>query len=163
MRLIHFSREPLGEVYSVDQTENAYRGDKPAGLWVSVEGPQDWPAWCQDEGFGVGNLWEAAEIILKPDARILHIGSVEELSAFDRDYGYCPFEEMAFIRWVNWPRMSEWHQGIIIAPYISQALRHREIGWYHTWDCASGCIWDKDAIAQVNRMPGYRPAVRAVG
>ena len=40
--------------------------------------------------------------------------------------------------------------GIIIAPY--QWYCRMTVDWYYTWDCASGCIWNLDAIESVNAV-----------
>jgi hypothetical protein len=46
-RLLHYSRLPIEAVVSKEQTDHF----KPVGLWVSVEGPDDWKEWTAAEDF----------------------------------------------------------------------------------------------------------------
>ena len=44
------------------------------------------------------------------------------------------------------------YQGIIIAPYLWTRRHHESTGWYYSWDCASGVIWDARAIAELKPL-----------
>lgn len=154
---------------------------KPTGLWFSAEDfkddDQNWFTWCMGEKFRLDCLMCPHEITFKPEARILYLSSVSEILDFNEMYGYQmfpyqstlevdpkiqqmmketlpffvpPSESMDSIRWEC---VYEMWQGIVIAPYqwplrLSSAAR-----WYYGWDCASGCVWDIDAIKSFEYTP----------
>jgi hypothetical protein len=160
MELIHYSEQPF--VYDptrIYDPEEPHGYGKPVGLWVSVVGPDDWPAWCEAEDFRTHALAHAVRIILRPDTTVLHLQSGQDLDKFHQIYSVeTEFAARArawaspeFIRnqWpIDWARVAEDYQGLIIAPYH---WSHRFCGpsWYYGFDCASGCIWDLGAIASV--------------
>ena len=138
MRLIHYSKEPLTAVYSRAHDRNGCGCYKTPGLWVSVEGPDDWVEWCRSESFGTFD--HATEVTLAPGARILHLSTVEQVEAFDLEYAGGP----AHFREIDWQAVRAKYQGIIIAPY--QWSIRLGPNWYYGWDCASGVIWDAAAV-----------------
>lgn len=154
-RLVHYSRKPLGALYSVAQPPADF---KPIGLWVSVDSCADnWRAWCETESFNLECLACATLIELAPAANILRIADAAGIDAFtsayvDRGTLLSHFE-------IDWRRIAKRYDGIIISPYIWS--RHLKAKWYYTWDCASGCIWNADAIASAR--PWRRAARSAHG
>jgi hypothetical protein len=155
-RLLHYSKEPLGEVVSRAHQEDHF---KPHGLWVSVGGGEDsWLAWCRSESFRLECLAVCTEIILKPDANVLWLKTCGEIDAFTAKYDEVPQSLRGSSlnyrgRFIAWERVAAAHQGIIIAPYQWHRRLHDGSGWYYGWDCASGCIWNADAIAEVRQQP----------
>jgi len=151
MRLLHYSDQPLESVYSVEQSGKKYgwhSGRKPVGLWVSVEGEYDWRAWCEAESFRDCDRQIATEVVLAHDHRVLLVSSLPAMLAFHRDYGVDGRNNWSQV--IDWPRVAQRYQGIIIAPYRwEQRLDNPCQGWYYTWDCASGCIWDAAAVAEL--------------
>lgn len=145
MTLIHYSKLPVISVYSVpDQTEDL----KPRGLWLSVEGADDWKSWCEAESFGADRLVYEHDVTLCSDARILVLGSGSDLDGFTSRFG----TQMTFSRLgtgVDWPAVAACYQGIIIAPYVWTRRLEPHCFWYYGWDCASGCIWDAAAIEEI--------------
>lgn len=155
VRLIHYSKEPLAKVHDVD-AQGSIRGiGKPHGLWVSVEGEYDWPAWCNAEKFGLERLAIQTEVVLAEDADILLISNVGELDEFHRLYGGGTSYD------VNWRAVEKLFDGIIIAPYLWER-RLSEIRWYYAWDCASGCIWKARAVAELKPIPGIMAPASAM-
>lgn len=154
MRLIHYSNAPLTSVYSVEQAGERYEwhdGRKPNGLWVSVEGEDDWRAWCEAESFRDCAAQHAAEIVLAPDHRVLIVDTPVAMELFHSEFAV---ERDKYGKWkewrIDWPRVAERHSGIVIAPYQWQhRLDGKLSGWYYSWDCASGCIWDASAVASL--------------
>lgn len=146
MRLLHYTAKP----FTLDPRRSyGTKGTgcyKPGGLWVSVEGEDDWRNWCESEGWALGNLKHATEIILHPGANVLHIASLSALDAFDREYAR-PGE---YRREIDWKAVMALHDGLIIAPY--QYERRFEIGWYYGWDCASGIVWNMSAIESARAL-----------
>lgn len=151
-RLIHYTRRPLDSVRSVPQGGKAgvY---KPCGLWVSVEGLGHfgWKDWCESEEWGaLANAEGQAktlmyEIVLAADANILRLSTPGDIDQFTSEYAADrhPGQEP------DWQRFAAKYQGIIIAPYSYERRMTQHTLWYYGWDCASGCIWDAAAIAEV--------------
>jgi len=158
MRLIHYSDKPLHRVHSIDQSGEAYRyhrGSKPIGLWVSVEGEDDWRSWCEAESFRDIARQHATEVVLHPRHRVLILPTATAMTLFQHQYGY---EDNMLGVWrnarIDWGRVASDHQGIIIAPYQwSHRLEEPCSGWYYSWDCASGCIWNAEAVAELRSIP----------
>jgi hypothetical protein len=154
MRLIHYSDAPLASVYSVEQSGDRYDwhgGRKPVGLWVSVDGDDDWRAWCKAENFRDVDSQCATHIVLTPKHRVLIVDSGSAMLDFNRQYGV---ERDYYGKWkeqrIDWPRVARDYHGIVIAPYQwAHRLDEPCTGWYYSWDCASGCIWNADAVAEM--------------
>lgn len=148
MRLLHYSQTPLIAVRSTAQLPSAQH--KPRGLWVSIEGENDWRSWCEGESFNLSGLDHTAEIRLRGDARILHIAGASALDAFTAEYG--DSHEKQWRRAILWRNVAERYHGIIIAPYIWSRRLAEGCGWYYGWDCASGCIWDAASVEHVEAL-----------
>lgn len=167
MRLLHHSKEYLKQVDSCSQIFDAsldtiHRGDgcdKPNGLWVSVEGPDDWLHWCEDNEFRINYYINTTEIILKEDHNILILIGEGDILNFTQQYGCKPYwakygtavEYKGYA--IKWAEVASKYNGIIIAPYVWSC--RLDVRWYYGWDCASGCIWNKDAIKELR--PIYQP------
>ncbi len=162
-RLLHYSAEPLTAVRSVAQGEPSGRYDKPAGLWLSVEGDDDWRQWCEAESFGDPASQLCYEIVLAPDANVFRIETAGALLAFTREYGCDPYmgpmagRTQMFGRGIQWPRVAEKHAGIIIAPYQWSLRLDPRAHWYYSWDCASGCVWNAEAVAEIRPVEDLNP------
>lgn len=160
MKLIHYSVEPLAAVHSIPlDAQSAHRNGlhKPRGLWVSVG--DDWKEWCEGERFGLDRLAHATEIVLRPDANVLRLASAYEIDLFHADYSVVVHRfsgSLGTLSAIEWPKVAAKYQGIIIAPYVyARRLDGAASHWYYGWDCASGCLWDADAVADL------RPIVQA--
>lgn len=166
VQLTHYSdREVI-----LDRTRDYQQGEespgghfKPCGLWVSVDGPDDWPEWCRDNEFRVDMLAVAHRVRLAPEARLTVITSPKLLNAFhaiyshDTEYtrhmethyparNYGLGDDFLYRQLpIDWARVAAEYDGIVIAPYLWD-LRLFGPSWYSTWDCASGCIWNLSAI-----------------
>jgi hypothetical protein len=141
--LIHWSKEPLREIYSVRQTM-LHR--KPAGLWFSVvgiNGVDEWRIWCREHKFTRPSFNYLTEIILKPGAKMLVASNAAGIDDITAKYG------SDGSRLVDWPAISSHYQGIIAAPWVFERSYTRRAGWYETWDCSCGCVWDGDAVARL--------------
>ncbi len=146
-RLLHYSAEPLTAVHSREQ-DIVYKHFKPKGLWVSVEGEDDWKSWCEAEGFQLHQLAYVTEVILTPQAHILRLTNPYEVKAFSDQYAYAAFGMRTGLKMgVPWDQVAKLYQGVIIAPYCWSIRLDDDCFWYYTWDCASGCIWDATAVA----------------
>lgn len=152
MRLLHYSAKPFKFDPERKYAESHY-GFKPVGLWLSVESDDDWPAWCRGESFHLEALKHVAEVILKPDANVLVIDTVEKLDAFNARFR--KVKDDFEVRNINWPAVKELYDGLVIAPY--HWSRRLTMMWYYGWDCASGVIWNLSAIAEVKPSPDDIP------
>lgn len=150
MKLIHYGRKHLTSVYDRDPAEGICGCFKPTGLWVSVEGEDDWLCWTTAEDFGCGS--HPTEVVLAKDANVLILSSVAELDAFNTEYGKLYLPGLS-IRTIDWERVGAKYDGLIIAPYQWKRRLHRGCDWYYGWDCASGCIWKARAIAELKSLP----------
>lgn len=140
-RLLHHSAQPIGEIEPTLQTGRPDR--KPRGFWVSVEGDDDWLAFCGKENFSSACFRYTTEIVLKADASVLVVEGTDAFTDFDARY-------RGEGRYPDWSRVSCDYQGIIIAPYLwGQRMASP---WYYPWDCASGCIWNPVAVAEVRQI-----------
>lgn len=147
--LTHYSSGPVSRVYSVAQQRQPHF--KPYGLWVSVDaGSIGWPDYVEaEQGDHRWRLHVVHDVRLAPDARILLIATVEDFDAFAGLYGRTERQVPSdYHMYIDWTAVAEAYQGIVIAPYRYD--RRLDGGlWYYGWDCASGCIWDADAIAAI--------------
>lgn len=145
LTLIHYSAKPLSEVH--DASQNDSRRDpyfKPSGLWVSAKGPDDWASWCESNSFRDIQTQIQNRIILASAANVLHLQNCYEIDVFTETYALTP-------RYIgdcsiDWPRVAEEFDGIVISPYQWQRRMTDHTFWYYGWDCASGCIWKARAV-----------------
>jgi hypothetical protein len=146
MRLLHYSNAPIETLRPIPPSSD--HDMKPRGLWVSVEGEDDWESWCKSEQFALDRLTVLHEVTLTPDANILRISDADAIFELGREYGKSPsWAGRDRVYSLDWPRLAARWQGLLIAPYQWSCRLHDQCFWYYGWDCASGCIWDVDAIA----------------
>lgn len=167
MRLLHYSPKPLKlRACSYLQSYETGAPGKPNGLWVSVEGEDDWASWCSSEMPEWVNGRAVTEIVLKPDAKILKIESDAQLIAFHHQFGAVPEYELQrypprlWAKQPHWKGVSETYAGIIIAPYNWARRLDQDVRWYYGWDCASGCIWDLSVIEDCKEAGIYGEATK---
>lgn len=159
--LEHYTAEPLTFDRTRTYEQRPLRSfGKPTGFWVSVAGEDDWPAWCRAEEFCVGSLANCVRVTLVEDARIRLVSSSGELDAFHDEFcvddpdSLLPPDFLSglgrpqFFRPVDWSVVADRYQGVMFAPYL-WARRFDGPNFYYGLDCASGCIWDLSAIADV--------------
>lgn len=143
MRLIHYSTKPIERFDRAREYGAAFL--KPAGFWVSVEGPHDWKEWCEAENWGP---IECPHLVTLADgARILRVSTLDEIDAFHAEHSIP--QPLLSTPAINWGRVAEKYDGIIIAPYQFERRLARDFMWYYGWDCASGCVWNLAAIDDV--------------
>lgn len=148
--LMHYSAKPLLLCLLENRKQEEIQGctPSPRGLWVSVPGEQDWPAWCRSERFATDSFVHASEVILKPDAKVLVLSSPDEIHRLASQWGDLRD------RWgdrtsPDWRMVARTYQAIVIAPYQWSCRLNDDCAWYYGWDCASGCIWDVSAIDRI--------------
>ena len=155
MKFIHYTSEPIEQLCPCSYLQDA---KKPRGLWFSAEtdDPDDtnWKDSCILEEYNLEILKYRYEVHLTRDANILRIRTHPSMVAFTQEYTHSPFGVMKIMNFIDWQAVSERFQGIIIAPYQYQCRLHPDFFWYYGWDCASGCIWDLNAIEQIQNIGG---------
>lgn len=162
MKLVHWSHKRVTSVTGRHQKPR--RQMKPNGFWVSDEsrGAYGWRQWCRSEGFRSYGFRYEHRVELADNAKILYLRTPQDIDKFADKYKADTElnQRMAEIgsRWggasiydIDWARVAKKYHGIIITPYQwSQRLgRH---SWYYSWDCASGCIWNKRAIKSITMV-----------
>ena len=159
MKLKHYTWTPKFDlIRDWDYLTSDTRSDKPSGFWVSVEGEDDWKSWCLSEDFRLECLENEFDVILSESANILHLSSVEELLKFTQDYRDSSMDSEFDISTnheyniaIRWTDLYSQYDGIIIAPYQWACRLGFDTSWYYSWDVASGCIWNLDAIDSVTK------------
>lgn len=151
LRLLHYSRHPfVGPVRSTIRLLG--QAAKPIGLWVSVAGPMDWESWCRSEDFALQDLAVASEVILKPRAKIWHLRTAADIDIATATYSAPLYPGARPGLALDWRRIAERWDGMIIAPYQWSRRLDGSCSWYYGWDCASGCIWRPRAIADIRLL-----------
>lgn len=165
MKLVHYSAEPIERLEADFKYKNGASQEmmsKPHGFWVSVESElkDGWKDWCISEEFHLDALVYAYQVFLKENSNLLHIKTSKEITDFTKTYGGTYYETSPFnppksifdtFR-INWPKLKETYQGIIISPYQGDIRLHLGVLWYYGWDCASGCIWDISCIQEIKLL-----------
>jgi hypothetical protein len=153
IKLTHYSKTPVETldyfkkyIIEIDAALLPTSFKKPVGLWVSVDEEYGWKEWCLIEGFRLESLSYKYEVVLKSNANVIILTTKEEIIDFSAKY----FKkgEYWFDSKLDWAKVKETYQGIIITPY--QDGLDEEYSWYYGWDCASGCIWDVSCIKEFN-------------
>ena len=150
VRLLHYSKEPLKGVKSVAPKRQG-ESFKPKGLWVSED--DAWKKWVSQNKFYPEEYVIENEILLEPDANMLHISKLEELHAFT-DKVEVPAEWTRKYKYVDvlnldWESVANSYDGILIMPYIWGGHSDPKTMWYYGWDIGSGCIWNADAVKDI--------------
>lgn len=144
--LVHYSLQPLKKIRTVP-LQQQHVTFKPSGLWVSVEGEYDWKTWCMDNSFNLNRFEFKSYIKLKTNSKILKIDTLKGMDDFTREY----IKKTSYkVDMINWKSVAEKWQGIVISPYQWSKKLDNKTFWYCIWDCASGCVWDADAIESVD-------------
>jgi hypothetical protein len=131
--------------------ENNVGAYKTPGLWVSVEGDDDWLAWCKAESWGLRSLACATEVILIENANVLHLNGANAIDEFTAKFE--PKDRCGELdHRIDWPTIRAKWRGLIIAPYCWERRLERHTSWYYGWDCASGVIWDAKAVKELRAI-----------
>lgn len=152
MILEHYTAEPL-----ILDRSRAYEQRvhfKPRGFWVSVKGEDDWPRWCRENDFAWARLEVRHEVTVSETANILLLDSPIKMFEFNRQYHapMIPEQRSRYTEYIDWERVAKDYDGIIIAPYHWSLRMRDDLFWYYSWDVASGCIWNLDAIESVTAV-----------
>ena len=145
-----FTIKPF-KLFKNDRYDNSLVGTslKPVGQWYACG--QVWKDWVEDEMPYFYEEYEYRYRFSLDHSKMLVIQTEQELSEFIRKYGES--KEMVFI---DWTRVAIDYYGIeICAPGDSLPKGTKwteDTKWLSSWDVASGCIWNSDAIVAIERM-----------
>lgn len=146
--LRHYLRTD-GEPFVLDRSmEYEHDSFKPSGLWLSVG--DDWRRWDVAEGMG----WTDGpvyRVTLVEGANILHLATVADIDSFHERFHIRNVPGLSGR--IEWSRVAKVYDGIVIAPYQWARRFDAHTTWYYSWDCASGCVWNLNAVASVEPMP----------
>jgi hypothetical protein len=131
-----------GHTYSFHKVRREQELIKPVGLWISVDGEDDWLNWCKRENWGLERLSRRYRIFLRPDHNIRILTDVSSILDFSKEFAVEPPSTTL----LYWDRIKRLYQGLIISPFQFNLHICCDCSWYYGWDCESGCIWDVDAI-----------------
>lgn len=179
MSLSHYSSKPVQALEPREYQQNVGPfGNwrlKPQGLWVSVDGTDDWPTTCSKilgkRAYPVIGLRQFCKfrhrVRLAPDSRILWLRSEADVFDFCARFALSDEREQMWSEgkatvvctgMIDWTKVAAEYSGLIVAPYHAR-LRYR-LMWYYALDCASGCIWDLSAISEFGPPEAFEdPAV----
>jgi len=120
---------------------------KPKGLWYGIG--TSWVDWIRSEQPD----WEEdyTHIVDVDLSKIKVIRSYDELLKFSDEYSIGDKPTGGLI---DWAKVASKYSGIEIVPYIFKA--RFDLLWYYSWDVASGCIWDSNAIKSIKNL-GDKP------
>jgi hypothetical protein len=163
MKLSHYSVKRIRKIRNAEQPSQPDM--KPRGLWLSVDGADDWPEHCRKTKWGpIGERRKVIRYRVELDhSRVLVLDTAASLVRFSDKYARFTLHprlqapvEFKLAIWIDWKAVAEKYAGIIIAPY--QWVCRIELPWYYPWDCASGCIWDATAVRSIKaiRLSGRR-------
>lgn len=170
LRLMHFCEDPLEAPDDAAKTLvhlsaiTQRPGPKPWGFWLSNERGEGWKQWCRSESFRPRSLAYEYYVKLTGKERILYLRSARDIDKFTAEYkadseqnrwsdkydrdNPSPYRDGPTVFEIDWARVAEKYQGIIITPYVWSRRLTTQTMWYYGWDCASGCIWDAAAISR---------------
>lgn len=156
LSLAHYSAAPIGQILYSAQHFRPMR--KPRGLWLSVDSFKDgWADYLSSAHRFPDLLAYRATVVPAPNSRLLWLKNPQEIADFNTGFG----ERDGIGSLVRWDRVAEHFQGIIIAPHCWTSRIAVETEWYYSWDCASGCVWDCNAIRVHGSVPNPDQAVEA--
>lgn len=135
---------------------------KPIGLWYDID--FSWTDWCKENtDWSYGNHFEL-EIEMN---KILLIDTEDKFKSFLKQFGAVPYYAKEFssspspeikkmglnIRkeHIDWKKVCSLYSGIEINPY--DCYYNYVFSFINSWDVASGCIWNLNAIKTITKIP----------
>ena len=160
LQLVHYSRHAFQLDCAYDYEWHKFENGptaKPPGLWLSVEGFEGddewtWPQWCNSQEFCIDKLQYAMDFQITDNARVLLLESSADILQFTDQYKSAWWQRRSDAGLISqntaidWHRMHDTWDGIVIAPYDWPSRHESRTRWYNGWDCASACIWNLDAL-----------------
>jgi hypothetical protein len=137
---IHMSEHDLPKLHNT--TSKLTIKAKPTGFWYGFG--SSWIDWVNME-VPEWNYNHIFKIEVNQN-KILQINTLDKLIEFDNNFSV----QVSYFKNIDWIRVADFYDGIEITPYQYKA--RRELSWYYGWDVASGCIWNPNAIKNIQRL-----------
>lgn len=144
MILSHFTYYPF--IFDPNRTYKDPTVFKPNGLWLSDESDYGWKKWCMSNDWNLPGLKFETRFELVHPKDVLIIQGNKDIQEFQAKYKLGPGSKAYLDDWIRWSEVKKDFAGIIITPYLWEYRLSYGYGWYYTWDCASGCIWDLSVV-----------------
>jgi hypothetical protein len=145
MKLYHYADQYIDEMEDKTHLSDIPYRYKPRGLWVTPLGEGGWEDWIKREQFRLNSYTHITEVELDL-TNILCINSSEQLRNFTKTFTTIMILGGGAQN-INWNKVKTLYKGVLIIPYLWDW--GVDINWYYGWDCASGCIWGKDAVVSL--------------
>lgn len=131
------------EQISFKESPNQKNGRKPKGLWYGIG--SSWIDWIRENQ----PRWEQdyIHIVKINETNMKVIKYYEQLIEFHNEYHV---SDEYGTNMIDWNRVAQKYSGIEIAPFIRKY--NPNIEWYYTWDVASGCIWNSNALIHITKI-----------
>jgi hypothetical protein len=145
MRLIHFSKSPLGEIRPAQQHRAREMRLKPNGLWLSDESDIGWSRMAPAIDVELGRYQSL--VTLAPAHNCLILSTPESILQLTLDF---PNPRAGRgTQYINWNRIAQEFDGLIVTPYQAHLLWDRNCRWFRLWVAAVGCVWNPAAIQSI--------------
>ena len=124
---------------------------KPVGLWYGID--NEWLNWCKSE---MPNWIHPYNYVLELNkAKMVIITNLAQFDQFHNEYKRSILGSR-YICYIDWERVALKYGGIEINPYLWERRLPVECIWYYGWDCASGCIWNKEVVLKIKKISKKR-------
>lgn len=124
---------------------------KPSGLWYSCG--IEWYVYFRDNFVQKeGELKKSVKKLIIDCSKIKMITTYEELLSFHKKYRIRKKMD-TYYTFIDWKRVQKEYYGIQICPCLRNLIpfSKKSLMWYYSWDIASGCIWNPDAILKIEK------------
>ena len=145
-KIIMSKKDILPTRFPVKQDKYKCSIGKPCGLWYGIG--TSWLNWVKAEmPHWMGKYFYKVYITDK----VLIISNKKSLMEFHEKYSVDNIH-IPGLEWkdINWEQIAIDYSGIEISPYQYEC--RFKLGWYYTWDVASGCIWKRDGLSQIRHI-----------
>lgn len=124
---------------------------KPSGLWYSCG--IEWYVYFRDNLVSEKNeITKSVNKLIIDYSKIKMITTLEELLSFHTKYRIRKKMDKDYT-FIDWKKVQKEYSGIQICPCLRNLipLSKKSLRWYSSWDVASGCIWNPDAILKIEK------------
>ena len=153
---IHFGATNLCDIEPI---KNEHCFTKPlGGLWASpIDAQFGWKDWCLRENFCTGKLERSFIFKLKPNAKIIHIYSIDDLESLPQLQ-----QETSSWTTLDFEKLADEYDGIELHLSEEKPPKKKKTGRWNClyfelygWDCDSILLFNKDCIVQSEKE--YQP------
>ncbi len=140
----HLSSNPLLEFENRSQPMCRH---KPSGLWYGID--NSWRRWCEAEDLESWIHLNEYNVKIREEY-ILVMKSDNDVRHFTKCYSI----NEGWDRCTSWVNVAKDYSGIEIRNYNRNlAYDHlNDLLWLLTWDCSSGCIWDRNGLESLRPL-----------